>query len=149
MGAEITLVEELVEQTRSLLNAVRGSSVRIGQNLYEIKQQLDKDVDWGDFLRDEFDIGESFASKLMKIHQVLVLEGGVSQEDIEGIDGEKLYLVAGLEGSAQEKVSMARTLTRREIKEHRNDQKPHEHIPVSICKVCSIRLHVEENTPQA
>ena len=141
MNTEITLVEELVENTRSLLNAVRGSSVRIGENLYNIKAQLDKDTDWGDFLRDEFDIGESFASKLMKIHQVLVIEGGVSQEDIEGIDGEKLYLVAGLEGSAQERVSMARTLTRREIKEQRNDQKPHEHIPVAICKICSIRIH--------
>lgn len=143
---EIMVMQEKIEQTKALLGLVRGSSVRVGQLLYEIKQQLDKDVDWGDFLRDEFDIGESFASKLMKIHQVLVLEGGVSQEDIEGIDGEKLYLVAGLEGSAQEKVSMARTLTRREIKEHRNDQKPHEHIPVSICKVCSIRLHEENAT---
>jgi hypothetical protein len=133
-------IRTLVDNTRGLLNAVRGSSIKIGQNLYEIKQQLPKEQDWGDFLRDEFDIGESFASKLMTIHKVFVLEGGVSQEAIEGIDGEKLYLAAKLEGTAEEKVSKARLLTRRDLKEEKNEEVPHEHVPVSICKVCSIRL---------
>lgn len=145
---EITLVEELVENTRALLNAVRGSSIKIGQNLYEIKQSLPKDQDWGDFLRDQFDISEGFASKLMTIHRVFVLEGGVSQEQLEGIDGEKLYIAAKLEGSPEEKIAKARVLTRRELKDEKNEEAPHEHIPVSICKVCSIRLH-EAHAPEA
>lgn len=141
-----TLTTNLVEETRSLLNAVRGSSVKIGQNLYELKQQLPKDQDWGDFIRDEFDIGESFASKLMTIHRVLVLEGGVSQEKIEGIDGEKLYLATKLEGTAEEKIAKAKTLTRRELKDEKNDQDPCSHEEtVVICKACSIRLHADTN----
>lgn len=132
--------QDLISQTKELLNAVRGSSIKIGENLYNLKQNLPKEADWGDFIRDEFDIGESFASKLMTIHRVFVIEGGVSQEKLEGIDGEKLYLSAKLEGTPEEKVAKARTLTRRELKEEKNDEVPHEHQPISICKVCSVRL---------
>lgn len=145
MNTSITLVEELVEQTRSLLNAVRGSSVRIGANLYLIKQSLEPTTNWGEYLRDTFDIGESFASKLLTIHRVFVLEGGLSHEAIEGIDQEKLYLSAKLEGTAEEKLSKARTLTRRDLKEEKNEEAPHEHIPVEICRICSIRLHAPQN----
>lgn len=146
MDTALTPFGEKVEQTRQLLNAVRGSSVRIGQNLYEIKQDLPKEQDWGDFLRDQFDISEGFASKLMTIHRVFVLEGGMSQEAIEGIDGEKLYLAASLEGSAEEKLAKARTLTRREIKDEKNDEAPHPHEWIEICKKCSIRNHAENSS---
>lgn len=141
MNTEINPIDELIEQTRSLLNAVRGSSVRIGQNLHEIKEGLHKDQNWGDFLRDQFDIGESFAAKLMKIHRVFVLEGGMPHEAIEGIDGEKLYLAAGLEGSAEEKLSKARTLTRRDLKECKiDDGHVHSGEVVSIHKCCGMRV---------
>lgn len=145
---ELSIPQDLIENTRALLNAVRGSSIKIGQNLHDIKQSLPPGTDWGDFLRDEFDISEGFASKLMTIHRVFVLEGGVSQEKLEGIDGEKLYIAAKLEGSPEEKIAKARTLTRRELKDEKNDEEPHEHIPVAICKICSIRIH-EENAPTA
>lgn len=141
METTLTPFGEKIEQTRKLLNAVRGSSIKIGQNLYEIKETLEPGTNWGEFLRDTFDIGESFASKLMAVHRVLVLEGGVSQEKLEGIDQEKLYLATKLEGTAEEKVAKASVLTRLELKQERNDEAPHEHIPVAICKICSIRIH--------
>lgn len=136
----LTISPELVRETKDLLNAVRGSSIKIGQNLYEIKQQLPEGTDWGSFIRDEFDISEGFASKLMTIHRVFVLEGGVSQEKIEGIDGEKLYLAAKLEGTPEEKVAKARTLTRSELKQTRNDEEvvPHEFQRVCYCSVCGL-----------
>lgn len=131
----------LVNQTRELLNAVRGSSVRIGQNLYELKSKIPVDITWGDFLRDEFDISEGFASKLMKIHKVLVLDGGISQEQIEGIDQEKLYLATALEGTAEERVAKAKTLTRRELKECRTDDgHVHSGEVVEIHKCCGMRV---------
>lgn len=134
------LTSPLIQQTKDLLNAVRGSSIKIGENLHNLKTQLPEDTNWADFIRDEFDISESFASKLMTVFKAFVLEGGVSQERLEGIDSEKLYLAAKLEGTPDEKIAKASTLTRRELKEERNDEEPHEHIPVSICKTCSIRL---------
>lgn len=134
------LTSPLIQQTKDLLNAVRGSSIKIGENLHNLKTQLPEDTNWADFIRDQFDISESFASKLMTVFKAFVLEGGVSQERLEGIDSEKLYLAAKLEGTPDEKIAKASTLTRRELKEERNDEEPHEHIPVSICKTCSIRL---------
>lgn len=131
----------LIEATRELLNAVRGSSIKIGENLYNIKQTLEAGTDWGDFLRDEFDISEGFASKLMSIHKVLVLDGGISQDKLEGIDGEKLYLALKLEGSAEEKISKARLLTRRDLKEERvDDGHIHSGETVLIHKCCSMRV---------
>lgn len=138
MNTHITT--DLIEQTRSLLNAVRGSSIKIGENLYNIKNILEAGTDWRDFLRDEFDIGESFASKLMSIHRVLVVEGGISQEKLEGIDGEKLYLALKLEGTAEEKVAKAATLTRRDLKEERvDDGHIHSGEKVQIWKCCGMR----------
>jgi len=134
------LTSPLIQQTKDLLNAVRGSSIKIGENLHNLKTQLPEDTNWADFIREQFDISESFASKLMTVFKAFVLEGGVSQERLEGIDSEKLYLAAKLEGTPDEKIAKASTLTRRELKEERNDEEPHEHIPVSICKTCSIRL---------
>lgn len=131
----------LIDQTRDLLNAVRGSSIKIGENLYTIKQNLEAGVDWADLLRDEFDISESFASKLMSIHKVLVVEGGISQEKLEGIDGEKLYLALKLEGTAEEKVAKAQTLTRRDLREERvDDGHIHSGETVEIHKCCGMRV---------
>lgn len=135
-----SLATGLIEQTKQLLNAVRGSTIKIGENLFNIKSQLPKEENWGSFLQETFDISESFASKLMTIHRVLVLEGGVSQDKLEGIDHEKLYLAARLEGTPEENIEKARTLTRRELKEEKNDDSPHEHEAITICKHCSIRL---------
>lgn len=131
----------LIEQTRLLLNAVRGSSIKIGENLYNIKKNMAPGTDWGDLLRDEFDISEGFASKLMSIHKVLVVEGGISQEKLEGIDGEKLYLALKLEGTAEEKVAKAETLTRREIREEAvDDGHAHSGETILIHKCCGLRI---------
>lgn len=134
------LTSPLIQQTKDLLNAVRGSSIKIGENLHNLKTQLPEDTNWADFIREQFDISESFASKLMTVHRVLVLEGGLSQEKLEGIDQEKLYLAAKLEGTAEEKIAKARTLTRSELKQTRNDEEPvpHEFQRVCYCSVCGL-----------
>lgn len=135
------VIQDIITQTKDLLNAVRGSSIKIGENLYKIKQTLSPGTDWGDLLRDEFDIGESFASKLMAVHKAFVLDGGISQDKLQGIDGEKLYLSLKLEGTPEEKVSKAQTLTRRELREERVDN-GHEHSgeTVVIHKCCGMRV---------
>jgi len=135
-----SLTSPLIQQTKDLLNAVRGSSIKIGENLHNLKTQLPEDTNWADFIRDEFDISEGFASKLMTVFKAFVLEGGVSYERLEGIDSEKLYLAAKLEGTPEEKVAKARTLTRSELKQTRNDEEPvpHEFQRVCYCSVCGL-----------
>lgn len=135
-----SLTTSLIEQTRNLLNAVRGSSIKIGENLYTLKQSLEAGTDWGDLLRDEFDISESFATKLISIHRVLRVEGGLSQAKLEGIDSEKLYLSLKLTGSAEEKLAKATTLTRRELREERvDDGHVHSGELVTIHRCCGMR----------
>lgn len=131
----------LIEQTKQLLHAVRGSSIKIGENLYVIKQSLEPGANWGDMLRDEFDISEGFASKLMRIHKAFVLEGGISQAKLEGIDGEKLYLALKLEGTAEERVAKAQTLTRRDLREEAvDDGHVHSGETIEIHKCCGMRI---------
>lgn len=137
---EIT-IQGLIEQTKNLLHAVRGSSIKIGENLYLLKQGMEPGANWGDMIRDEFDISESFASKLMSIHKAFVLEGGISQEKLEGIDGEKLYLSLKLEGTPEERLSKAQTLTRREIREEAvDDGHIHSGELVTIHRCCGLRV---------
>jgi hypothetical protein len=78
----------------------------------------------------------------MTIHKVYVLDGGISHAKLEGIDQEKLYLARDLAGDVEEKLAKAATLTRRELKESKQDEDGHNHEPVEItlCKICGIRL---------
>jgi hypothetical protein len=115
------LIISLENETRELLNAVRGSSIKLGENLHKLKE-VERDEKWGDYLRDTFDISEGFASKLVKIYKVFILEGGLSREAIEGIDGEKLYLAAGLEGSIEEKLSRAKVNSRSELRAEKEEK---------------------------
>ena len=140
METSLTPFGEKIERTRQLLNAVRGSSIQIGQNLYEIKQELEFGTDWGDTLRDEFDLSEGQASKLISVYKIYVLEGGFSHAQLEGIDTERLYLAKSLEGSIEEKFAKASTLTRRELRETRVEEDGHQHEAVEICKTCGIRM---------
>lgn len=127
---------DLITQTRALLNAARGSLIKVGENLFTLKQQLPPELAWADMLRDEFDIGEGQASKLIKIFRVFAFEGGLSPEKLEGIDGERLYLAAGLEGTPEEKLAKAANLTRSELRAERQDEEPHEYEPLEFCKIC-------------
>lgn len=134
------LTTSLIESTRQLLNSVRGSSIKIGENLYTLKQGLEAGTNWGDTLRDEFDLSEGQASKLISVYKLYVLEGGISPAKLEGIDTERLYLAKGLEGSPEERLAKAANLTRRELREEKTDEDGHTHEAVEICKHCGIRM---------
>lgn len=136
---EIT-TQSLISSTKDLLNSVRGSSIKIGENLYTLKQSLEPGINWRDLIRDEFDISEGFASKLMSIHKALVVEGGISPAKLESIDSEKLYLSLKLEGTAEEKVKKAQLLTRREIREESvDDGHVHSGETILIHRCCGMR----------
>lgn len=129
----------LITQTRDLLHSVRASLIKVAQNLYEIRKEISSE-NWGHFLEGQFGISESFASKLLTVNRVYLLEGGLSPEKLEGIDYERLYLARNLDMPVELKVENARTLTRSEIKKNVNDgeKKPHEPVWVTYCDVCHL-----------
>lgn len=118
------------------MNAVRGSLIRVAQNLYEIKQQLPPGKNFGQFVEEEFGMSQSAASKLLSVHRVYILEGGASPETLEQVDAEKLYMSASLEGTVEEKIAKARTLTRSELRQERQEDEPHAFEAKEICKTC-------------
>lgn len=133
----------LLDQTKEAFANVRNSVVVAMQYLYAVREEgAWKEVasSFSEYVEGELNISQSFASKLLAVNQHYLIEAGVSPENIAGIDYECLYLAAKTEGSLEEQIEKARTLTRRELKEERNDIEPHDHEPISICKVCSLRL---------
>jgi hypothetical protein len=133
----------LLEEARTKFSNFRSSVVEAMAVLYDVHMgEAWKNVadSWGEYVESELQISQSFASKLLTTYKHYCIDANLSQEKIAGIDYEKLYLAAKTEGTPEEQVAKARTLTRRELKEEKNDEAPHEHIPVSICKTCSIRL---------
>lgn len=133
----------ILEQTREAFANVRSSVVVAMQKLAFVKEQGLWEViapSWGEYVETDLGISQSFASKLVSVNNHYLVEGGFSPEKLEGIDYECLYLAAKTDGTPEEQLSKAKVLTRRELKESRNDDEPHEHEPITICKKCSLRL---------
>lgn len=133
----------LLEQTREAFANVRSSVVVAMQKLYEVQQEdAWKEVSgsFSEYVQSELGVSQGFASKLLTVNRHYLVEAGYSPENIAGIDYECLYLAAKTEGTPEEQLAKARTLTRRELKEERNEEEQHEHEPISICRKCSLRL---------
>ena len=89
---------------------------------------------------DGLGISPGYASKLRQNEAHYVISGGLSPEKLEGIDNESLYMASKLPGTPEEQVAMAKTLTRQELRETKNEVEPCVHDPVQICGKCHIRL---------
>lgn len=93
---------------------------------------------FSDFL-EECGISRGYASRLLTAYEHFVIEGGVSQRNLQGIDPEKLYLATKLTGSTDEQLTKALTLTRSELRLEHSDEKPHDHQWIEICTICHLR----------
>lgn len=81
---------------------------------------------------------QSYGSKLKTTHQHYVIDGGATEEELQGIALESLYLAAKTEGTIQEQIARARTLTRDEIKQTRAEKDAHPFKENLNCKVCGL-----------
>lgn len=134
---------KLLTDTKEAFANVRSSVVVAMQKLYQVREELawrEKAETWGEYVESELSISQSFASKLLTVNQHYLVEAGISPDKLAGIDYECLYLAASTEGSYEEQIAKAANLTRRELREERNEEQPHEHLPITICKTCSLRL---------
>ncbi len=118
--------------------------IRAAQKLHDVKATgwwKESAASWGEYVESELGISPGFASKLDTLYTAWVLNAGLSQDKLAGIDYEKLYLaVPQLENSpAEEVLERARTLTRRELRETRNEEAPHEHEFIEACSICWIK----------
>ena len=139
-----SLFTGLVEQTKELLHAVRGSLIHVGANLYQIKTSEEwkqYETTWGAFCEGTLQISQSQASKLLSIHEHFVLKGGMDTKELEGVDYEKLNTARSLSGSPQEQLAKAKTLSRSELREEKvDDGHIHSGEIVQIHKCCGMRI---------
>lgn len=124
----VKLADSAVSATRALIHKI------FADKLWEGRYSS-----FGEFVESGLNKSQSWASKQLAVYKHYHLEGGIAQELLE-LDTEKLYLAAKSEGTPEEQLARAKTLNRLELKQEANEETPHEHIPVSICRVCSIRL---------
>ncbi len=134
---------ELLQETKEAFANVRGSVVVAMQRLYKVHESNAWEgvcSSWSEYVESELGISQSFASKLLSVNQHYLVEGGYSPENIAGIDYEKLNMARTLPGTVEEQVAMARTLSRKELKETKNDAEvtPHAFEEVCYCKVCGL-----------
>lgn len=116
--------------------------------LYEIEQNKlydSKFSSWSEFVESPDGLGKTkgWASKQLKIYKRFNLDGGFSNEELENIDSERLYLATLLPGTPQEQLTRSKVWSRSEIQEELRENKHgvHEHeLDLSRtsapCKVC-------------
>lgn len=163
---EITPVQELVEtisvpagmgEVDALIYLVRiadRAENLTREGLWKVQQEglwEDRYSSWGEFVESPAGLNKSqtWASKHINIHEHYTLKGGISPEKLEGVATESLYIAKELPGTVEEQVAMARTLSRKELRDTKVDG-GHEHTEaVRIWKCCGMRINEEENTDHA
>lgn len=133
----------LLAETKAAFENVKGSIVVAMQKLHAVKESGDWESvanTWSEYVESELGISQGFASKLLSVNKHYLIEGGYSPANISGVDYESLYLAAKTEGTVEEQIERARTLTRAELRQERNEQNDHTHEAIQICKHCSMRM---------
>lgn len=124
------------------------------EGLWKVQQDgswSDRFSSWGEFVESPAGLNksQSWASKHTNIHEHYTLKGGIAPENLEGIATESLYLAKDLPGTIEEQVAMAKTLSRKELKDTKVDG-GHEHTEaIRIWKCCNMRIYDEPETNQA
>lgn len=139
------LTSNLLNQAADCFNSIRKNFYEGAKLLHQIKtEELWKGEhgSFSEYLEQECKISDGFASKLIQVYEVFVLEAGFSQRKLEEVDHEKLYLSLKLPGTLEKRLIQAQTLTRAELKQQRVYEENGEECthPGSMCIKCHMRM---------
>jgi len=115
--------------------------------LYKINEEgLWKDSfdSFGEYVEQDCQLSQGYASKLLQSWKFYVIEGGLSQAKLSGVDAEKLYLALKLpNGTPEKRLIQAQTLSRQELRAELTEKDgvdcQHE-TTITICASCHKRL---------
>jgi len=139
MNTEITLVEELIEETRGLLTRGKELLVKVAYNLHTLRESGEWKGEYETFpkyCQEVFELSQSSTSKYMAVAEYFSAK--FLPEDIGPVAMENLYLSTKLPGSPEENLSKARTWSRDEFKQEKNEVAPHAFMKVCYCSVCGL-----------
>jgi len=112
----------VLEKCVTCFTAARQNLIEGAKYLHEIshaKLWQDNYNSFGEFVEQECQISQGFASKLISVYEHYLVAGGVSQRNLENVDAEKLYLASKLPGTPEEQLTKALTLSRGELKQQK------------------------------
>ena len=135
----------VLEECSSCFTSARQNLIRGARYLHDIsvgKLWQDNFSSFGEFVEQECQISQSFASKLIAVYNHYLVSGGVSQRNLEGVDAEKLYLALKLPGSPEEQLTKAKTLSRGELKQQKEFEETGEECKHTtlICAKCHAKV---------
>lgn len=140
---------EILDQAASCFKSAQRSLLRGAKILYQIREDAlweGQHSSFSEYLEERCGMSEGQASKILKAYKHWVLDAGFTQEKLEGIDTEKLYLGIGLQGNVEDALEKVRLLTRKELKDQITEEVHGEHTHVygdtryAKCKICD-RFH--------
>jgi hypothetical protein len=142
------ITDNRLQQAAECFMHARGNLMEGAAYLIEIK---DKKLWQGayssfkEYLEQACQISPGMASKLIKVYQHYVLEGGFSQRNLQGVDNEKLYMLVEAPMTVETKFTKAQNLSRAELRqelaEHNHPTCTHpQTYSVLICEDCQKRL---------
>lgn len=139
---EITIVEELVETTRSLLTRGRELLVQVAYNLHTLRESgewKETHETFPKYCQEVFELSQSTTSKYMAV--VEYFSAKFLPEDIGPVAIENLYMAAKLPGTPEENLSKAKTLNRSELRSESVDGgHVHSGETIEIHKCCGMRV---------
>jgi hypothetical protein len=152
-----SIVTTLLDETINIFRGLRRDMVKAMVNLHAIKESgewSERFDTWGEFVESSEGLGfnQSSVSKLLSVNRAYLIDGGLDENDLVGVDYEKLYAARDLPGTPEQRLSMAKTLNRKELKETKNEAEGHVHSgdTVVIHKCCGMRvMNNEAGTPEA
>ena len=138
------------ETVKELLQFQRLSIVEVGKHLSALKKDgrfryvfgdSDRSQSWAEWVKYEFKISESYASRSIDVFEILVKQLGMTQEEILEADQNTLYKLLPAfkhEKITEEQLREYLPLTRNEVQQKLN---PHEHMTdkkpsFAPCDVC-------------
>lgn len=135
---EITLVEELVEDTKVLLTKGKQLLVQVAYNLHTLRESGEWKGEYETFpkyCQEVFELSQSSTSKYMAVAEYFSAK--FLPEEIGPVDIEKLYQSTKLEGSPEENLSKAKTWSRDDFKVSKSEEE-HEPEWIKYCKKCGL-----------
>ena len=140
----MTLVpQQVLDKARLLSTATKRNFLELSKVLYQIRKEelfKPKYESFREYLEEDIKISEGFASKLIGVYETFA---EVENKRLLGIDLEKLYLARKIEGTVEQKLTAAETLTRGELKQELaiKDGVECEHLTtIHICSNCHQRV---------
>jgi len=144
MSNEISadIVDKTIEMFRSARIAV-ADAIGALYEVYKSEAWEGRYSSWSEFCEDGLQISRSLGSQYVSVYEYYIGQGSLTVEQIREADIGKLYLAINTGGTPEEKLVIAKALTRSELRdlvaEEKNPNCLHPNTVV-ICTDCRKRL---------